>query len=42
MAVKRGNRSKKKVANRARTKQKALKRRRRQRRITLRKGMRAR
>lgn len=38
----RGNRSKKKTANRARTKKAALKRRRRQRRITLRKGMRGR
>lgn len=42
MAAKRGNRTKKKLANRARTKRLALKRRRAQRRITLRKGMRAR
>jgi len=42
MAAKRGNRSKKKLANRSKTKRAVLKRRRRQRRITLRKGMRAR
>lgn len=42
MAVKRGNRSKKKLANRAKSKRAVLKRRRGQRRIALRKGMRAR
>lgn len=42
MAAKRGNRSKKKLANRSKTKRAVLKRRRRQRRISLRKGMRAR
>jgi len=42
MAAKRGNRSKKKTANRSKTKRAVLVRRRRQRRISLRKGMRAR
>ncbi|AKU93232.1 hypothetical protein AKJ08_3619 [Vulgatibacter incomptus] len=42
MAVKRGNRSKKKLSNRSKSKRAVLKRRRRQRKISQRKGMRAR
>ena len=42
MAAKRGNRTKKKLANRSRNKRKVLPRRRRQRRISQRKGMRGR